>query len=133
MKNTVYFNSNSPASITSARSHKRKIYKDDLELFIKKYEKSMNKILNFFRGIPSEIYFLKLIVGKYKHFQGERIAISDNDMELLNCMITMNKEHRSEKPNSNKRLRDVIVDRMIAYFDLEQEIPSRYISLRDYF
>ena len=89
--------------------------------------------MNFVRGIPPEIYVLKLIVGKYKNFEEKRTAISDPDKELLNCMIAMNKEYRLEKPNSNKRLRDTIVDKMIVYFDLEHEVPSRYISFKDYF
>ena len=106
---------------------------EDLEIFIRKYEKEKNKLLDFFRGVPPEIYILKLIAGKYKSCQTKGTPISETDKEILSCMITMNKEYRAEKINSKLRLRDVIVDRMIAYFELQNEVKSRYISFKDYF
>ena len=133
MSNSIYFSSNSPTSSVSSRGKSNKIYKEDLERFVKKYEKEMNKIMVFSKEIPPEIYILKLIVAKYKDCQGKKIAISEVDRDLLNCMITMNKEIRAANNNPTPRLRDRIIDTMINYFDLEHEVKSRYISFKDLF
>lgn len=105
----------------------KRICKEDLQLFIDKYKKE-SKVLNFLRGLPPEIHVLKLIVNKYNSLFTNHTLISNEDKELLSAMVAMNKEHRPDKP----RLRDLIIDNMIKFFDLEKDIERQYLSFEDY-
>ena len=105
----------------------KRICKEDLELFVRKYEKE-SKVLNFLRGLPPEIHAIKLISEKYKSFLTNRTPISDDDKELLSAMIAINKEQRPEK----LRLRDLIIDNMIKFFGLEKDTLPQYLSFDDF-
>ena len=106
----------------------KKICKEDLEIFIEKYRKE-SKVLNFLRGLPPEITIIKNIANRYNGLVTQRTPICAEDRELLAQMILMNKEFRAGK-SCKLRLRDSIIDRMISYFSLEDEI--KYESLQDY-
>lgn len=109
----------------------KKICKEDLEIFVEKYKKE-SKILNFLRGLPPEINIIQNIVNRYKSFVSQRTPISEEDKEILSNMISINKEHRSSEAKNELRLRDVIIDRMIQFFELEKEVEAQYLSFDDY-
>ena len=106
----------------------KRICKEDLELFVEKYRKESK----FFSGFPPEINLIKSIANKCKSSLTQRTLISDEDKEVLASMIAMNKEHRADKGGKALRLRDVIIDRMIAFFGLEKELEAQYLSFDDY-
>ncbi len=109
----------------------KKICKEDLEIFIDKYKKE-SKILNLLRGLPPEIKILETISGSSKSFLTKRTPLSSEDKEILSNMIAMNKEYRNNQNGKALRLRDVIIDRMIIFFGLENEFEPRYLSFDDY-
>ena len=86
----------------------------------------------FFFRLPPEINLIKSIANKCKSSLTQRTLISEEDKEILSSMIAMNKEHRVEKGGKALRLRDVIIDRMIAFFGLEKELEAQYLSFEDY-
>ena len=118
-------------SISKIKLKQAKICTNDIKMFVNKYEKEANKILGYFRGLPPEIYLLKLIVEKQNKLKSENQHISDNDKAILECMIEMNIECRKDRPNL--RLRDLIIDRLIVYFDLDHDVKSKYVSFKDLF
>ena len=106
----------------------KRICKEDLELFVDKYRKESK----FFFRLPPEINLIKSIANKCKSSLTQRTLISEEDKEILSSMIAMNKEHRVENGGKALRLRDVIIDRMIAFFGLEKELEAQYLSFEDY-
>lgn len=110
----------------------KRICKEDLEIFVEKYKKESKIPCLLRKELPPEIRTIEHIANGSSHSLTKRTPISHDEKEILSNMIAMNKEYRSKISNHALRLRDVIIDRMIAFFGLEKEIPFQYLSFEDY-
>ncbi len=108
---------------------KIEITKQDLDMFVTKYEKESN--LSLFRGLPPEINLLKNVALKYKAYCFDRTIISNEDKEIILSMIAMNRNYR-EDIQTPTRLRDTIIDLIITYYEIEQDFILKYTHIQDY-
>ena len=103
------------APITQLELHELNKYKDkrickeDLEIFIRKYEEESKSLKSMIFGLPAEMLIIKNIITQTKSLMTNRTPISDANKEILSHMIQMNKEYRSTRPTHELRLRDSII------------------------